>query len=227
MKIDKFKIRQVIFLIFCIIMTAISQTLCLKANIGVMACWDSVNMNLYELTGIKVGTLSIMFNCLCVLLQLLLLRKSFSPAKLLQVPLAMLSGVVVNIMYYNIMTFEVTSYAMSLVLLFTAFVGLAIFVGGMTMLNLITMPLEALCYSIDQKYGISFAKLRTGTDVICIALSLSLSFIFGLSLKIREGTIIGLFLVGPLMGFFLKLERKLLGKYLLGSENIYKNENDS
>lgn len=195
-------------------MAAVSQALCLKANIGVMACWDSVSMNLYELTSIKVGTIGIMFNCLCILGEFLLLRKAFSPIKLLQIPLAMLSGIVVNIMYYNILTFEVTSYAMSLLLLVISFMGLAVFVGGMTMMNLITMPLEALCYSIEQRHGISFAKLRTGTDVVCISLSLILSFVFGLSLKIREGTIIGLFLVGPLMGLCIKLERKLLHNVL-------------
>lgn len=195
-------------------MAAISQTLSLKANIGVCACWDSVSMNLSELSGIKVGTIGIILNCICVFFQFILLKKEFSPIKLLQIPLAMLSGTVVNIMYYNVLTFQVTSYTMSVILLVLSFVGLAVFVGGMTMMDLITMPPEALCYTIDRKYGISFAKLRTSIDVICITVSLLLSLIFGLSFKIREGTIIGLFLVGPLMGLCLKAERKLLGKYL-------------
>lgn len=219
MKKNKFKIRQIAFLIFCVIMAAVAQTLSLKANIGVCACWDSISMNLYELTGIKVGTIGIMINCICVLMQLLLLRREFSPIKLLQVPLAMLSGIVVNIMYYNILTFEVNSYVMKLIFLLLSFVGLAVFVGGMTMMDLITLPLEALCYTIDQKYGIAFAKLRTGTDVLCITLSLILSFVFDLSLKIREGTIIGLFLIGPLMGLCIKLEQKWMGKYLFESKN--------
>lgn len=202
-------IKKFIILVICVIFVAVSQTLSLKANIGVSACWDSVSLNVYELLGIKVGTVSIILNCLFIFIQFMIQKKDFRLIKLLQVPLVILSGSIVNLMYYEIFTFEVNSYAFRIVLLLLSFIGLAVFVGAMTILDIITMPLEAVCYAIENKYGISFSKLRMSADVICITVSLILSFVFNLSLKVREGTVIGFFLVGPLMGLFMKLEKKL------------------
>lgn len=205
----KMKIRDIVILVGCIIFVSISQTLSLKANIGVCACWDSVSMNIYERFGIKVGTVSIIINCSLVAVQFLIQKKEFRLVKILQVPLAILSGVIVNIMYYNIFTFEVDSYMFRVVLLFLSYTGLAVFIGAMTTLDIISMPLESLCYAVEKRYGIAFSKLRMSADIICIVASLSMSLVFGLSLKIREGTIIGFFLLGPLMGLCMKLEKKI------------------
>lgn len=203
------RLCHVVTLIVCVIFVAISQSLCLKANIGVIACWDSVSMNVYELTGIKVGTVAIIINFCMILLQVMVQKRDFNWIKLLQVPLCIIAGVVTNIMYYNIFTFEVEAYYMKVILLIIAYVGLAVFIGCMTLLDIITMPGESLCYAIEAKTGFAFAKGRMTIDVICIAVSLALSYIFGLSLKIREGTIIGFIIVGPLMGLMIKLERKI------------------
>ncbi len=115
-------------------------------------------------------------------------------------------------MYYNVFTFDVNSYAFSVVLLILSYIGIAVFIGAMTLLDIITMPLEAVCYAIEQKYGIPFSKLRMSADVICIAASLAMSFAFGLSLKVREGTVTGFLLIGPLMGLAMKFEKRLLGE---------------
>ena len=218
------KIKNIAVLIVCIIFVSISQSLSLKANIGVCACWDSVSMNIYEQFGIKVGTVSIIINCSLVAVQFLMQRKEFRLIKIMQVPLAILSGVIVNIMYYNVLTFEADSYAFRVVLLLLSYIGLAIFVGAMTALDIITMPLESLCYAIEKKYGIAFSKLRMAADFICIAASLAMSLVFGLSLKVREGTIIGFFLLGPLMGLCMKLERKLFSGSIFSVDSADKAE---
>ncbi len=218
------KIKNIAVLIVCIIFVSISQSLSLKANIGVCACWDSVSMNIYEQFGIKVGTVSIIINCSLVAVQFLMQRKEFRLIKIMQVPLAILSGVIVNIMYYNVLTFEADSYVFRVVLLLLSYIGLAIFVGAMTALDIITMPLESLCYAIEKKYGIAFSKLRMAADFICIAASLAMSLVFGLSLKVREGTIIGFFLLGPLMGLCMKLERKLFSGSIFSVDSADKAE---
>lgn len=162
---------------------------------------------MYEKFGIKVGTVSIIINFLLIFVQFIIQKRDFRSVKLLQVPLAVLSGSIVNIMYYAVFTFDVNPYAFSVVLLILSYAGLAVFVGAMPLLDIITMPLEAVCYAIEQKYGISFSKLRMSADVVYIAVSLAMSFAFGLSLKVREGTVIGFFLIGPLMGLTMKLEK--------------------
>ena len=71
----KKKVVKYSLLALLIILAAFSQTLSMKADIGVCACWDSVSMNVYQITGIKVGTLSIVGNLACVAIQLLILKK--------------------------------------------------------------------------------------------------------------------------------------------------------
>ena len=61
---------QFLLLLFLTAGTAFSQTLALKADIGVCACWDAVGLNMYEVYGIKVGTFSMIMHILCVLVQL-------------------------------------------------------------------------------------------------------------------------------------------------------------
>ena len=69
---------------------------------------------------------------------------------------------------------------------------------------------EGTCYIISSRYGIDFAKLRLSADAACIIISLALTFAFGLTLKIREGTIAGMLVLGPLMGWCMKWEKKVL-----------------
>ena len=89
---------------------------------------------------------------------------------------------VTNSVYYHVLVFEIHS----------------------------TMPVEGTCYIISSRYGIDFAKLRLSVDAACIIILLALTFAFGLTLKIREGTIAGMLVLGPLMGWCMKWERKVL-----------------
>ena len=73
---------QILLLLFLTCGTAFSQTLALKANIGVCACWDAVGLNVYEICGLKVGTLSMILHILCVLVQLAIQRREFQVRKI-------------------------------------------------------------------------------------------------------------------------------------------------
>ena len=198
------QIKRYLFLILLIVLSASFQTLGMKADIGVCALWDSVSLNVYELTGLKVGTFTIIANCILVLLQLIILRKNFHPRRLLQVPAAICFGLVTNFVYYRILVFDLGSYPVRLMCYMISCVGLALWAGGHTYLNLVQMPPEGFCYVVNKKYGISFSKLRMLQDFTCIIISLLLSLLFGLSLKVREGTVIGMLLLGPIMGFFME-----------------------
>ena len=57
---------------FMIVGTACAFTL--KANIGVGA-WDSLAKSTSEITGLEVGTMGMIFNCSCVVGQIIILKK--------------------------------------------------------------------------------------------------------------------------------------------------------
>lgn len=191
-------------------MAAISQTFALKADIGVTPCWDSLAMNVSQITGIKVGTFTMVMGILMIALQFTMLGKGFRPLRLLQFPGVFLYGAIMNLFYYRIMTFEVSHYAFRILLLGLSVVGMAFFLGITTYLDMIPTPTEAMVKVLADKTGVGFGKLRWAVDIICVAISLSLSFLFHLSIKVREGTVIGMLFLGPLMGWFMGKEKKWL-----------------
>ena len=201
----KKRIRNIILLFLFITLSATFQNLGMKANIGVCAVWDCLSMNVYELTGLKVGTFGMIMNLSLVGLQIMILRKDFPPIRLLQIPISFVFGFVTNIVYYHIFSmFEIHSYPLRLLCCILSYVGLAFWTAGNTYLNIAQTPTEGTCYVLNKKYGFNFSVLRFLPDFICISLSLILSLVFGLSFKVREGTILGMFILGPMMGYFME-----------------------
>lgn len=79
------------------------------------------------------------------------------------------------------------------------------FLGPLLLLNLVTIPSEAMCIVISGKYEIDYAKVRISLDALCIIVSLILSVSGGVSIKVREGTIIGMLMLGPLEKLSMKI----------------------
>ena len=196
---------QILLLLFLTCGTAFSQTLALKANIGVCACWDAVGLNVYEICGLKVGTLSMILHILCVLVQLAIQRREFQVRKIFQIPYVVVFGMFLNFFYYDMLTFELHSYGMKLLFVILAYIGLGLFLGPLLLLNLVTIPSEAMCIVISGKYEIVYAKVRISLDALCIIVSLILSVSGGVSIKVREGTIIGMLMLGPLEKLSMKI----------------------
>lgn len=203
-------IKKYTLVAFFVVMMAVSQTLCMKADIGLCACWDSVSLNVYQITGLKVGTFSIIGNFICILIQILMLRKDFHPVRLLQIPVAVIFGVVVNFVYYKVLLFELHGYPVRVLFWAVSYLGLAVFIGGLNLLGAVQIPVESTYYTASSKFGIDFAKLHITCDALLIITSLSLSLLFGLSFKVREGTIGGMLVLGPLTKWCMGWEKKII-----------------
>lgn len=178
--------------------------LMMKAAIGTYACWDALSMNIAELTGLKVASFSMIMNTLCVLLQILMLRREFPLTKLIQIPYVLFFSTMVNFFYYHVLTFERPGYPGRFALCLISVVGVSFFVGIVTALNLVTLSVETTCSIASGKYHFDFAVLRISIDVLCIVASLLLTFRFGLTFTIREGTVVAMALLGPLENRYIK-----------------------
>ncbi len=82
-------------------------------------------------------------------------------------------------------------------------------------LNLITFPLETVCMIVSEIYNKKFHNIRQYVDVISIILVLVICFLYKIKLPLRDGTIIGMFILGPLLGFFINLLEPAYLKYKL------------
>ncbi|WP_405280816.1 hypothetical protein, partial [Methanobrevibacter sp.] len=73
--------------------------------------------------------------------------------------------------------------------------------------------LEGFCLALEKVLPLGFAQIRQAVDVICIILCIIISFILPIPLSIREGTVIGMIIFAPLMGYFMKIEKQLFLKW--------------
>jgi uncharacterized protein len=77
-------VKKSLFTAFFIMIAATGVAFGLKAAVGVGA-WDAFSQATSMVTGIKVGTFSMMMNLSCVLVQLVILKKDFKLLSFLQI----------------------------------------------------------------------------------------------------------------------------------------------
>lgn len=196
-------IKRIIFISVCIMVAATGVALGLKAAVGVGA-WDAISQATSLVIGIKVGTFSMMMNISCVLLQFVLLKKDFKPIYFLGIGMAVLLGYVVNIVFYSVLgSIIFNGYILRLAVYIGSIFIIIIAVSMIMAMDFISLPLEAACQAIATKTTFKFAAIRQGVDVICIILAILLSLAFSNPIPVREGTIIGMLLFGPMLGVFI------------------------
>lgn len=200
-------------LIFLIILTSIGVAIMIKTGLG-LGPWDATALTFSYITGIKVGTMGMIFNFICIVGQIIILKSNFKGIKLLQIPIAMLLGHVINFVHYVVFKdLVINNYIVALISYILALICMSGIIGGIVELNLTTFPVEGLCLAISEKFNISFAKIRQLLDVVCIFLIVVLTLIFSVKWSMREATIMSMVIFAPVMGKFMPLIRKIYKKY--------------
>ena len=207
-------VKRIVLLMVAVTILGMGAGLTLTAAIGVGA-WDAFATTLSNLTMIEIGTCGMILNITCVLIQYLILKKGFTFKHLLQIPFSILLGVVINFMFYNVSAYIPTdTYLQRLVVLTLGTVIAAYSVSFIMTLNFITLALEGACVAVEKVTKIKFHILRQYVDIISIVVVFIITFITKTDLPIREGTIIGMIIFGPLIGFFGKYNQKILNKVI-------------
>lgn len=182
-----------------------------KANVGIGA-WDALAKSTSDIVGIEVGTAGMIFNCCCVLGQIIVLRKEFRPIQLLQIPLSVVLGAVINIVYYHLLVFPFDSFIGGIIIYTLATEVCAFGVSIVMLLDEVTFALEGFCMALTKILPFKFSSIRQSVDVITIIVICIITFIYHISLSIGVGTIIGMLVFGPSLGIFMKVFKPILKK---------------
>ncbi|HET6785807.1 MAG TPA: hypothetical protein VFH18_07265 [Erysipelotrichaceae bacterium] len=205
-------ILSLLFISINIVITGIGASLGIKAAVGVGA-WDALSQSLSTVIGMKIGTFSMLLNISCVVLQLLMLGKRFKPIALLQVFVAILLGYVVNFMYYTIYAnIIIDNYFVNLILFVLSIFIIVIGVANIMAMNFISFPLEGACLVISDRFKLNFGKVRQGADILSIIIALVVAISFRDTITVREGTVIGMLLFGPLLDRIMRFVKPRLVK---------------
>ncbi|QRG87083.1 YitT family protein [Bulleidia sp. zg-1006] len=186
----------------------------MKAGLGNSA-YDAFSMSISLLSHIEVGTIATVINLICVLVQMILLRRKYKPLYLLQIFVSIVIGVVVNLFYYHIFDQIVPDvYALKLVW-FIFFVLADIFgISLVVASGMISLAMESTCMVIAKKYHLRFSSVRFVVDVFFFSSVFVIWYFFHIPLSLREGTVILMFLFSPLVDYGVKYLKPILHKWI-------------
>ena len=143
-------VRDYLLLALFVLGTGFGAATIMRVAIGVSA-WDALTQNLAELTSIKVGTMGIILNILCLVGQFIIKKARVNPLVVFQIPMTLLLGTVVNIAYYDILN-NLSSRLLAKALGILSWSNrIAASIGGIMTINRL-VSLEGLCMAIEEKH---------------------------------------------------------------------------
>ena len=165
-----------------------------------------------------LGEFTISMHVVFILIQILLLRSKFQYIQLLQIPLAIVFGLLLDMNNYFMGDYYPLSYIGKLLFIcigsFLCGVGVSIEVTVKTVIN----AGEGLLLAIITVFNLPLDKTKIGFDITLLIISIIISLhLFGEIKGVREGTIISAFLVG----FFAGKINPILGPFIMNI--LYRN----
>ena len=203
--------RYVLFIISLFFM-GIGVALTKHGELGVSPISSVADVVSLRFTFLSFGTWLFISNCVLLVGQIALLRKDFKPIQLLQIPLSFLFGYFTDFGMWMVGFIPNGPYPVKLTLVFAGIAVLAFGVALGVTANVILNSGEAFVKALSDVTKKDFGNVKVTFDVCWVLFSVVLSLIFfgGEVRGTREGTLISAVLVG----FAVKLYRKLLGNPL-------------
>ena len=154
----------------------------------------------------SLGTWLIIWNCILIIGQILILKKDFQLIQLLQLPLSFLFGIFTDFGVWCMSYVSNDYYAVRLLLVIAGIITLGFGVSLSVVANVIMNSGEAFVKAVSDKSGMIFGNVKIGFDVGCVVVAFVLSLILfnGEIVGTREGTVLTALLTGIVVNFFVK-----------------------
>ena len=203
--------RTVIFLVG-LALNSLGVALGTKARLGT----SPVSTNSYGLSlnfFALLGMFTILFSLLLIALQLILLRKQFRPVQLLQIPVSLLFGYLIDGAMMLLALFSPNQYASQLGCLILGCVVLGVGVYLEVLADIVMLPGEAFVRAVTVCAKTEFGKTKIAFDVSMTVIAGVLSFVFAARLDgVGVGTIIAAAAVGWVAGMVARFAAKVTKK---------------
>ena len=129
-------------------------------ELGVSPVSSVANIMSYRFDFLSLGNWLIVWNCVLILAQIVILRKSFQLVQLLQVPLSFFFGWCTDLGMWLVHWIPAESYAMRLAMVF---IGIAVIGFGITLSVIANVVLncgEALVKAIADTWELNFGNVK-------------------------------------------------------------------
>jgi uncharacterized membrane protein YczE len=201
---NKLFLRLGLYFMGLFIMTA-GIAISVKSNLGVSPV-SSIPYTITCVAGIEMGKATILFHCVLVILQILLLRSNFKIKNLLQVVIGVVFGYFTTFCNWCatfLPTPENIGIRVGMILISTVLVAIGIFFYMPA--NIMPLAGEGAMQAVSAMTNIEFPKVKIAFDISMVVISLVTCLIVLHSLgSVGMGTVIAAILVGTVLGFITK-----------------------
>lgn len=183
---------------------ALGVALSIKAELGTSPI-SSVPYVSGLISGLSVGTTTIIVNSLFVLAQILMLRSQYDWYQILQIPVAIVFGLMIDMFSLLMGDIVLSSYIQQWLFCAAGIIFVALGVSMEVTAELITTAGEGLVLAICQVTSFKFGNVKVAVDVTLVILAAAASLlVLGELAGVREGTAAAAVLVGLLTKQFVK-----------------------
>ena len=204
--------KRYILFIISLFFSALGVAFTKHGELGVSPISSVANIMSYKFDSLSLGTWLIIWNCILIIGQIVILRKKFQKIQLLQIPISFLFGWFTDFGMWIVSSLPVNTYIIRLVMVVVGVIILGFGIALSVIANVIMNSGEAFVKAVSDTIHKEFGNVKIVFDVTCviIALILSLAFFDFSIVGTREGTVISALLTGMVVKFFIrKLERPL------------------
>lgn len=196
--------KRYILLTIGLFFSALGVAFTKHAELGVSPISSVSNVMSCKFPALSLGTWLILWNCLLIAGQIVLLRRKFNPIQLLQIPLSFFFGWFTDLGMLIVSPIPKNSYPVCLMLVFIGIVLLSFGIALTVIANVIMNSGEAFVKAIADTTHKEFGHIKIGFDVACVVLAVVLSLLFFdfTVVGTREGTVLTALLTGIVVKFF-------------------------
>lgn len=208
--------KRYILFIFGLFFAAIGVAFTKHGELGVSPISSVANVLSYKFSAFSLGTWLIIWNCILLAGQVVVLRKKFQLIQLLQVPLSFLFGWFTDFGMWAVAGIPTPYYYTRIIMVLIGVIILGFGISLSVTANVILNSGEAFVKAISDTSHKEFGNVKIAFDVSCVILAVVLSlFFFDFTIVgTREGTIISALLTGFVVKLFLKIVKKPLESLL-------------
>lgn len=175
-----------------------------RGELGVSPISSVANVISYQFTFLTLGGWLIIWNCVLILGQILLLRRNFQPIQFLQIPLSFLFGWFTDLGMWLVSFLPVQVYVLRLLMVLIGIVVLGFGITLSVIANQIMNSGEAFVKALSDVTHEEFGTIKVCFDIACVLVALILSLLFfeGRIVGTREGTVLSALCTGFVVKFF-------------------------
>lgn len=208
--------RRYIVFILGLFFAGIGVAFTKHGDLGVSPISSVANVMSIKFPAMTLGNWLIVWNCVLIAAQVVILRRNFKLYQLFQIPLSFLFGWFTDFGMWIVSFIPVPNYVVKLVMLLLGIVILAFGISLSVIANVIMNSGEALVKAISDTIHKEFGYVKIAFDVTCVITAVVLSVIFfqGKIVGTREGTILSALLTGLVVKFITEHIRESVTKIL-------------